>query len=131
VAKDSLVTPEIEAGQELLKAIDREGLPVRTAFWYYLPDSEQWRLILASPLVDESGPSAAYGRVQGILDKLELPMRDALPLAGISVVSPASELPRLISAAIRTAEDSSSPISFKANTVNGVYIDNAIIYRSS
>lgn len=131
MAKDSLVEPEIKAGEELLKALDRAGLGVRTAFWYYLPNAEQWRLIVASPVVDKGGPTAAYVQVQHVLEKLTSQVRDALPLSEISVVSPGSELPRLISAAVRTSPDSSSPMRFKANTVNGVYIDDAIVYRSS
>ncbi len=131
MAKDSLVEPEIKAGEELLKAVDETGLRVRTAFWYYLPGAEQWRLILASPLVDEGGPSAAYAEVQRALQKLNASVREALRLSEISVVSPASELPRLISSAFQTSPQSSSPIRFRANTIDGVYIDDAIVYRSS
>ena len=131
MARNALVTPEITAGEEFLKASDEGGLRVRTAFWYFLPDAEQWRLFVASPVVDEGGPTAAYVEVQRVLEKLSSPAREALPLSEISVVSPTSELPRLIGVAVQTTPDSSSPIRFKANTINGVYIDDAIIYRST
>jgi hypothetical protein len=114
-----------------LKALDPNRMKILTAMWYYLPSSEQWRLIFASPLVDESGPSTAYLEVQRALRKLSAQLRRALHISEISVVSPSSELPRLIRAAIQTTPDSSAPIRFKANTVNGTYVDDAIIYRST
>ena len=130
MAKEPLVDPEIRAGEELLKALDKAGLIVRTAFWFYQPDAEQWRFVVATPVVDNSGPTAAYVEVLKALRSLVSEDAKISP-SDISVVSPGSELPRLISAAIHTGPESSAPMRFRANTVNGVYIDDAIVYRSS
>ena len=54
---------DIEKGKELLKALDKKGVNVRTAFWRYIPEASEWRLVLAMPLVDREGPRAGYEAV--------------------------------------------------------------------
>ena len=116
---------DVEAGSRLLQALDDSQLPVKAAFWLFREESEEWRLYLATPLVGVQGPRAAYAKVLQELKKLDNPR---IAVTSVSVIDPSDELVQLLSVAIRTG-DGISGISFLRNTINGVYIPAAHIYR--
>src|SRR5689334_22859532 len=60
MVKSALVSFEIDAGDEVLAAIDRAGLSVAVALWAYLDEYEDWRLVLASRALDPDSPREAY-----------------------------------------------------------------------
>ena len=69
-----LVAHAIEEGQRLLERLKKERFPVSAALWYHVPDSSHWVLVIATPVVSRVGPTAAYTRLQGILqDPLRRP----------------------------------------------------------
>lgn len=88
--KKVLVGELIDDGKALLAELDRTGFPVSAAFWVDLPDSEYWRLVLASHLVDIYGPMDAYKKVQRALVSMKLGATrpSGLSLDDISVFSP-------------------------------------------
>lgn len=86
--KRILVRELIDEGLRLLGALDRAGFSVQAAFWVDLPESNYWRLVLASPEVEEYGPTAAYRKVQMALASLN---PSALSLDDISVFSPSDQ----------------------------------------
>lgn len=124
--KTSLVGPDVAAGSGLLRDLDRGGVPVRSSFWLHLSDEDEWRLYIASPLVDESGPRAAYEVLMPYLQQ-----HPTIPVSAVTVASPSSDLVNLIGVALRTDAHGTDPIRFKGNTINGVYLDDAFIYRST
>jgi len=65
--KATLVEVGEKKGEELIQQLDQSGLEVVAAFWFYVPDSDTWRLYIASPAVDEEGPKAVYERIQDVL----------------------------------------------------------------
>lgn len=128
MAKTSLVEPDIAGGARLVEALDRAGLQVKAAFWFLIPELSVWRLFLASPIVVEQGRRAAYERVQEVLGELRSAGVEAPSLDNISAVSPDDEIVRLLSTAVRTGPGISE-IRFTSNTINGVFIEDAVIYR--
>ena len=62
-----LVGPNIDAGKRLLQALDIAKIKVDAAFWFYREASEDWRLYIATPLVQELGPRMAYSKVLDVL----------------------------------------------------------------
>jgi hypothetical protein len=48
----TLVTPEIDAGAELIRRLDR-SVPVRAAFWVKDSDEGQWYLYIASDQLND------------------------------------------------------------------------------
>ena len=62
----ALVDRKIERGRRLLKKLDDSPFPVTAAFWYYFPEAEQWRLVIASPTVESQGRQAAYTEIHKI-----------------------------------------------------------------
>ncbi len=124
VVKEILTTEMVKAGDELTRSVDKSGMSVSASLWLYLPDSNLWRLILASPEVGKFGPKKVYERIQTILSKTS----SILELKDISVVEDNNSLISLLRVAIRTG-DGISGIRFKSNTINGHYIEDAYIYR--
>lgn len=100
--KTALVERNIEDGRKLVEALDQAGFQVRAALWFYFSEAGQWRLVVASPLVDQLGPINAYTSVQSVLRNLTSTNSNAqdynsastfgISLQDISVVSPKHEL---------------------------------------
>ena len=124
----SLVEPAIEDGRALLAALDAKGVKITAAYWFFLSEPNEWRLILATPLVDSKGPRDAYQQIQQILQS-QLP-NGKLSLDLISVVSPNNPQVRALSSALTTGPGITG-IRFSRNTVNGIFIEDAYIYRLS
>lgn len=126
MGKATLVDDDMEAGKALLKKLDKTKFDVKAALWFYMPDPEEWRLILASPTVDAEGPKKAYEKVQSQLQGSG--QKDKLSLQNISLVSPRDNLIKLLKSAIKTGKVISN-IRFTQNVINGVFIEDAYIYR--
>jgi hypothetical protein len=114
---------DIELGRALVQALDNE-LPITAALWLYRPQDEEWRLILASSFVDWYGPSSTYEQVQLVLRSTEL----SLPLSMISVTSPRDPMITILRSAVATGPGFAN-VRFSRNTVDGLYIEDAFIYR--
>jgi hypothetical protein len=124
--KPTLVDADMKAGEALLNKLDEIEFDVKAALWFYMQDSEEWRLIIASPIVDKDGPKKAYEKVQSQLQ--ELNGRYKLSLRNIALVSPSDNLIKVLKSAIRTGKKISH-IRFTRNVINSVFIEDAYIYR--
>jgi len=80
-----LVRDQIEGGASVLEALRAEGFPIAGAFWCRIPDQDYWQLVIASPLVRQSGPLAAYQKVSTILAKRPV---TTVSTSDISIFSP-------------------------------------------
>jgi hypothetical protein len=127
MVKASLVESDIEAGRKLLnelKKIDSHFL-VRSAFWLYRPETLDWRLFIASPLVDQRGPASAYTDVQGALRSLQ--SRSWISMQEISVVSPNDKLVKLMSKSVHIPSDAPG-VRFARTRLEDTYIEDAYVY---
>lgn len=79
-----LVKPDTVAAEKFLARLERSEFLVDAAFWLQYPDSGDWRLVVASPVIDYSRPKHAYQWIQRVLDS----GRDGMgfQLSDISVV---------------------------------------------
>lgn len=124
--KTALVEKDVEEGKRLIEALDNAGFQVHAVLWFYLAESDEWRFVVASPLVERKGPKEAYAFVQAVLAQLLPP--SGISLEEISVVSPEYDLIRLLKVAIQTGPGISG-IRFTRNTINNTFIEDAYIYR--
>lgn len=124
--KTALVEKDVEEGKRLIEALDNAGFQVRAVLWFYLAESDEWRFVVASPLVERKGPKEAYAFVQAVLAQLLPP--SGISLEEISVVSPEYDLIRILKVAIQTGPGISG-IRFTRNTINNTFIEDAYIYR--
>jgi hypothetical protein len=80
-----LVKQAIVDGKKLVDRLRLQHFPISAAFWYHDSDAIRWRLVMASPSADSSGPIASYSAVQQALFTLQ---PSTVTLHDISVVSP-------------------------------------------
>ncbi|OHB80045.1 MAG: hypothetical protein A2Z25_06365 [Planctomycetes bacterium RBG_16_55_9] len=126
MGKATLVDRDMQAGEALLKKLDEDKFKIKAALWLYMPDPEEWRLVLASPIVDTDGPIKAYEKVQSELQELD--GRSELSLQNIALVSPHDKLIMALKTTIKTGKEISH-IRLTGNVINGVFIEDAYIYR--
>jgi len=134
-----VVSEQTESGERLISALAADGFDIRVAFWAKPTDEGKWFLYLASPMVDDKGPAAAYRLVHGILrktpdlwiDPLEirvLGLNDSLTEAALAVIKPkVADSPY----AVRNTKLYPGPTRFGAATLGGVSMDGAYIYPPS
>ena len=127
--KAALVDQNIDAGRRLREKLDGANFPAFATLWLYSADLDEWRFLIASPIVDDKGPSAAYKKLQALFRKSEAGhISPAISLRNTKIVSPASEITLLLGKAINTGSGITN-IRFSGNTVNGVFFEDALIYR--
>lgn len=123
--KPMLVDADMKAGEALLSKLDEIEFNVKAALWFYVQDSEEWRLIIASPIVDKDGQKKAYETVQSQLQELN---GRELSLRNISLVSPGDKLIKALKSVFKL-DKAISPIRFTRNVIDGMFIEDAYIYR--
>lgn len=123
-----LVDDYINEGKRLIEELDGEQFPIKSALWFYYADSGFWKLLIASPKLEEDGPIKVYKYIQRIIGKMNV---KHITLNDISVITSSHNLIQLLSSAISTGGKSVSGIRFTANTINNTYIEDAFIYRLS
>ena len=122
----TLVEKQIANGQALLRALDQENVPVQAALWWYEPEAEEWRFLLATPLLESKGPREVYRKIQAVLETL--PSDQRIPLASISVVGLNDERIKALRMLIRTGPGIHR-IRLSKNAVNNLFIEDAYVYR--
>ena len=127
MATAELVDEMIEAGEKLLSALDRSQVKVRSALWFYDENADEWRLILAMPVVEDQGLAKAQELVSAALKAGSVP---GLFLRQIAIVSPSDELVTLLRKAVR-AERGVSAIRLSRSAIGNTLIEDALIYRST
>jgi hypothetical protein len=125
LVKETLTDAMKRGGAELTRKLDEAKWPVVASFWYFVPEDNQWKLILASPKVVSDGPKNSYEAISRALSTLREYFGS---LEYISVVPPSHELVRTLASAIQTGRTISG-IRFSKNTINGRFIDDAYLYR--
>ncbi|MBI3953610.1 MAG: hypothetical protein HY330_03770 [Chloroflexi bacterium] len=125
VVKEGLTQDMITAGAEVTRCLDKAQWPIVASLWLYVPDSNRWRLVLASPDVAKRGPKGAYQQVQAILSKI--PEGPSIALQDIAVVEPGDALIRLLRVVISTGGRISG-VRLSKNVINGHFIDDAYVY---
>src|SRR5262245_1670364 len=80
-----------EVGRQAVDAIEGAGIQLPAAFWAYFSDSQEWRLVLATPALERHGPNHVYADIQVALRK----ERIKIPLRFITIVSPRDPLATL------------------------------------
>jgi hypothetical protein len=81
----ALVGPDVAAGKELVEALGT-ALQVEAAFWWM--EDNEWRLVLATPLVHERGPIFVDSRVRDVIESTAKVPRELFDR--VEVVSPSS-----------------------------------------
>jgi len=125
----ALATEYVEGGARLLKAMDQAEFDVCAALWLYNSEISAWRLIVATPKLEQLGPRAIYLQIQSMLAELEPSCN--IELGDISVVNPESNLIKSLRAGYKTSPDAIEKTVLTNGSINSVFIEGAVIYRMS
>jgi hypothetical protein len=79
---------------QVLEALDRARLPVTLCEWNYVPQLQEWQLIIATPWHDSKGPRTAYRAVVDALEKAGIYQR--VPMRRVFLKSPDDPLVKLL-----------------------------------
>ena len=113
-----------EAGENLVRELDRRKFLARAALWLYSSEVNDWRLVIATPQLHSTGPRKIYKALQLIISRMETPIQ----LGSVALVDAKDPLIKLLSTAVNTGTGVSG-IRFSGNTINGHFIEDAYIYR--
>ncbi len=128
MGKAALVEPDIEAGAVLVKELDAANIEVVSAFWLLSSDGGGWSLYVASPLVDRLGARAAYSKIRSVLHKSGIA---TIRIDEISAVSPKDRIVHLFHAVVRTNKQQIGRFRITRSVLNGIFIEDAVIYRAA
>ena len=88
MVKRKLVEGLLRDGAKLLGELDRKHFPVESMFWAHLSNEDYWRLVIASPVVEQEGAAVAYQRLNELLRGIGLV---GITLEDVSVLDPKSQ----------------------------------------
>ena len=117
----------IDDGESLVLALDAAGVKPTAAFWFYFSDIASWKLLIADPTLGPNGPRGAYKQIQKALNKMEK-QANGLALEDVALAKPDAPMVEVMRSALRTGPGVSR-IRFTGNVINGVLIDDTLIYR--
>jgi hypothetical protein len=119
----TLVNLDINAGLKVIDTLDAEKLKVAVALWMLSPDYSDWRLVLASPTLDQSHPLKAYEQVAKALHGRFAHMRP--PILILSIKDPfIRELRKIFG---KTSDVTGMRLG--GQTIGNRYISDAYVYR--
>lgn len=119
--------PKIEEGKDLLEELDKQGLKPEVAIWFYLPEGNTWRFIISSSSFSSKTNQILYSDFVNKYKDLE--QVKSIGLENITLLQSNDDLISLLKTAIRTGPSDIGNIRFTSNVINGVLIEDAVIYR--
>lgn len=129
MVKTSLVDADLLTGWRLLLALysppHKALFRIKAAFWFYYAESEDWRLVLASPLVDERGPLETYRLLQEVLFEFQ---PSDLDLQNTAVISPGDGIVKALRREMKIVTWSPY-FRFTGSAWGGTYIEDAYVYK--
>jgi|SRR5579871_751820 len=120
----TLVREDWVVEAQVLEALDRAGVPVTLCEWNYVPQLEEWQLIVATPWHDSKGPRTAYRAVVDALEKAGVYQR--IPIRRVYLKSPDDSLVKLLQQEYRTPWDGS--VHILRNHGNGKAQDYSLVF---
>lgn len=126
MVKTDLTTEMIVAGRRLLEAFDRGGFRAPACYWFYFPESDRWRFVVASPEVRTRGPHAVYRKVQTLARKVP-DVANVFGPSDVTVVADKDPLVTLLRSVV--AIPGIGGVRITNSSINGTLIDDAYIYR--
>jgi hypothetical protein len=128
LVKESISREMISAGERLARYLVDTDIPIDALLWLYVPESNAWRFVVASPEVKTNGPKSVYQKIRSRIEQMPPSLEERVVWDDIVVVDSNDPLIRLLRQAISTGQ-AISGIRFSRNVVNGVLIEDAYIYR--
>src|SRR5260370_16499726 len=96
-----LVKSDRDIGARVMEVLSRAKIPVTFSEWNYVPELEEWQLIIATPWYDSKGPQATY---RALVDALqEASIYEKVPMRRVFVRSSRDPLANTLPRDVKTA----------------------------
>jgi hypothetical protein len=128
MVKGALVERYLQAGQRFLELLDGAGIETTGAMWLYEGASEGWTLLLALPVVTQSGPLVAYQQIQKVF-RPHVAELDPLEFDDITVKRPQDAPFSLLEGVVQTDPRAVTPRRFSGQRVDNYWIEDTWLYR--
>ena len=123
MASTVLVDEDIKRGRQTLQALDDAGVRPKAAFWRYLPESSDWRFVVALPTFNQDGPLRVYDQVRRILKQRQI----ELPVWRITVLGTDDPVARWARRRVRGAR---VDVRSSTGAADDTLVEDAYIYRN-
>jgi hypothetical protein len=128
MAAEALVRSEIDAGLNLIRALDASGFGVQAALWLYMGDNDTWKLIIAYRGGKDQIGKKYLDAATAVADWRERhPNEPVLDLGRVRIVPAEDKLISGLRPVIHL--DGLGEVRFSHNLVNGIYVEDALIHR--
>jgi hypothetical protein len=99
----ALVKSDRDAGAHLMEALSRRKIPVTLFDWTYVPQLEEWQIVVATPWYDSKGPLTAY---RALVDALQTAgVYAQVPMRRVSVRSPGDPLVKVLEREVKEKKE--------------------------
>ncbi len=127
MAAPVLVTDDVAAGIKLIRVLHERGFAVAAAAWIYYTESEDWRLVLGTPRAELDLTAAYLDLINWLKSMPDLERR--IGSERVKLVSPDDPTLGALAKNIRINRNGRDTVRLSHDTVNGIYIDDAVVYR--
>jgi len=131
MGEEALVESQIADTIALVNVLETQGDKPSSVVWYYFPDAGEWRLLIAGPSFDALLPkeeSRAYQKIAEALNKAQV---TSITIGEIKLVRTDYPLLKAVRFLIGTPPDAMVRAYFKDNSVNGIFVKEMLVLRSS
>jgi hypothetical protein len=123
--KATLVSFDIESGEKVIDALDKDGIEPKVALWAKLPEYEDWRLVIASDRIVQTGSLYPYHQINSAMEKAGIPISTRPKVFLRSMDKPFIKAIRSI---FSKAEDTYG-MRLGGQTFGDQYLEDAFVYR--
>ncbi|HEY8185666.1 MAG TPA: hypothetical protein VIF64_06340 [Pyrinomonadaceae bacterium] len=131
MGEEALVESQISDSIALIKRLEDDGDKPSTAIWYYFADVDEWRLLLAGQTFDALLPQDERRAYQKIAEALSKAKLSSLNIGEVKLVRTDYPLLNVTRQLVKTSTDALIRAHFKDTSLNGTFIKEMLILRSS
>jgi hypothetical protein len=113
----TLVNRDLNVGARVMEALSRTKIPITLCKWIYLPELEEWHLVVASPWYDTKGPLKTSGAVIDALERAGIYKQ--VPIRRVRFMGPDDPLVKALQQQVRQQRDGFVHILKQARPKNG------------
>jgi hypothetical protein len=103
--KETLVANDVEIEGAVIAALSRARIPVTAVDWAWVPQIDEWQLVVVTSLHDTRGPHETYSRIISALS--EAGIYQSVPVRRLFVKSPEDPAAKRLVQEIKTTSEGS------------------------
>jgi hypothetical protein len=131
MGEKALVESLLEDSIALVRALDASEAAPKLAAWYFYEDAGEWRLLIAGETFDQLLPKKEALAYQKISEAISSAGLQSLSISLVKLIQSSEALPKALRFLIGTPPDGMAQAHFSDTTLNGIFIKEMVVLRSS